>query len=238
MIKKGFDGFLRPILKWLFLIMVIVALTKLQSVFYVIPFLKIEKVEVEGADNRIESAIKRVVSEKYHGSYPLLLLDGEGFLKSIQKSTEFAVASVKIAEFVWLKGVLKLKVAVRKPLFLLNDSLFLGKDGVIFGFLKKRELPLIYDLRRSWRVGDIYDGPSVEKLEKLSQEIKIFRVDVLPSSAVIRGKVATVLVPSHDFSAEEVVNLLNNIRNATDGDYKILLSLYGEKSYSLKTFKE
>jgi len=238
MFKRGFDGFLQDFLKIVLTITFLIAILKAQSVLYVIPFLNIKNVVVDTQNKRLSEAVNRVINEDFHGNYLLLTLNKAKFEKALKKLTQDFVKEVSLKDFEWLKGTLKISVKTRKPLFLLNNEFFVDNKGVLFGFLNDKTLPKIFDYRTGWNYGEVYKLFNFQKLEKFSQKYGIALIRVSKNGIEMSGDKVFLNFPSDKISLEVTESYLDGIKNNVGTKGKIVLSLYGDKTYAFKTLKE
>jgi cell division septal protein FtsQ len=238
MFKRGFDGFLQDFLKIVLTITFLIAILKAQSVLYVIPFLNIKNVVVDTQNKRLSEAVNRVINEDFHGNYLLLTLNKAKFEKALKKLTQDFVKEVSLKDFEWLKGTLKISVKTRKPLFLLNNEFFVDNNGVLFGFLNDKTLPKIFDYRTGWNYGEVYKLFNFQKLEKFSQKYGIALIRVSKNGIEMSGDKVFLNLPSDKISLEVTESYLDGIKNNVGTKGKIVLSLYGDKTYAFKTLKE
>ncbi len=238
MFKRGFDGFLQDFLKIVLTITFLIAILKAQSVLYVIPFLNIKNVVVDTQNKRLSEAVNRVINEDFHGNYLLLTLNKAKFEKALKKLTQDFVKEVSLKDFEWLKGTLKISVKTRKPLFLLNNEFFVDNNGVLFGFLNDKTLPKIFDYRTGWNYGEVYKLFNFQKLEKFSQKYGIALIRVSKNGIEMSGDKVFLNFPSDKISLEVTESYLDGIKNNVGTKGKIVLSLYGDKTYAFKTLKE
>ena len=238
MLRKGFEAFLQDFLKIALILTVIISILKIQSILYVIPFLNIKKIEIQGSDKSVKGVVQKVLAEDYNNNYLLLSVNGANFIKEVSKASKYYIKSVKVLGFDWIKGVLRLKVETRKPAFVLNRKFFIGNDGVVFGANFRFQKPVLLDFNKKWNYGEKYTTLDIANLEKISQKFGINTVKVGNFSVNMEGSRVVVNYPLGKISLKQVGKYLEDVTGYLGKDNKILLSFYGKKTYALKTLKE
>jgi hypothetical protein len=217
----------------------IIALWNAPSIIYVIPFFNIKKVEVNTENPELKAVIEGCIRKDFKDNYLLLLLNGDKLKQKLALLSKYYVKEIQLTHYDWLTGTLKVNIKTRKPFFNLNDKFLLGSDGILFGFIKKQGLTKIVDYTADWNYGMLYDKFDPSKFYQFTVKHSISLIEVTPSRMELISTRAVLDVPlttPSNIDINQLNRFLSEIeRNLGDG-HKIFLTLYGSKTYALKTY--
>jgi len=218
-----------------FLILIIYSPT----VILEIPFFKISHLEINVKDAAVKRIIKETLNKNFSNNWLLLKINGEEFNNLVEKRSKFYVEKVKIADFNFLKGNLKLEIKLNNPVFVLNNNFFLAKNGRIFlyPYPKKVNVPILIDTYQRWQVGQIYPKQVLKKLYILDE---LYSLKFLKKNhQIIRGRgINYQIIFNLNSDIEKAFRVKRVLERVGYINQKIFINLLGKKSFAVKIYKE
>ncbi len=204
-----------------------------------IPFFKISHLEINVKDAAIKQIIKETLNKNFANNWFLLKLNESKFNKLLEKKSGFYIENVKIQSFNFLKGSLKLVINLNSPYFILNNRFFISKNGRIFLYphLNMENVPILIDISRSWKVGQVYPKGVLKKITLLKD---LYSLNYLKNNHKIligKGEKYRIVfnLRTNIDRAYQVKNFLEKVEYIK---HKLSLNILGKKSFAVKIYKE
>ena len=213
------------------------------SIVKTFPLFQIKHLKLNINNPKVEQIVKNVVEKDFHNNIVFLFLNFALFKDFLQKKSKFFVKSVDLEGFSPLSGTLSLEIYSRKPIALVNNRYFLGKDQYLFDFLGKPKsnasLLQIEDFTDNWEYGKRYTTVDINALVFFYKNFNIQRARINKELILLESNNTKLVLKNEDLNQNRIINISNTLlklNKLVDG--KKTIELLGRKAAYVKIFKE